>query len=102
MLPHLDRLDDHATLLRRSPSGKPGIVGLPKVTHGRFAAVRPRLAPQGITVASEIELVSPATTDRSDERICARKRKGSEEWSLASTTDKEGRKLNLAGPGWRG
>jgi hypothetical protein len=51
LLPHLDRLYNHATILDRAPGGKPSRVGLPKVSHRGLAAIGPGLVANRVAVS---------------------------------------------------
>lgn len=53
LLPHLDRLDDHATLLLGTPARQPSRVGLPKVAHGRLAVVSPGFTANGVAALED-------------------------------------------------
>lgn len=53
LLPHLDRLHNHATILDRTPGGQPSRVGLPKVSHGGLAAVSPGLVANRVAVRQD-------------------------------------------------
>lgn len=53
LLPHLDRLHNHATILDRTPGGQPSRVGLPKVSHRGLAAVSPGLVANRVAVRQD-------------------------------------------------